>query len=116
MGEVSGDVTLGRSRARCLGPRDFEVDLAWTLTSGAARGRAQVLEVSLLRHDFDDAHRRYRAELAPGVESHRFRAPLAGETVYHWRLRLPAADGAPELVTGTASFVTPSCPGADFER
>lgn len=102
------------AEARCDGPRDFQLKLTWRIDDPGFRNRAQVLEFSLLRQDFDSSPGRFQVEVPPGVTEHTFRAKLATATVYHWRVRLPSAGDAPQVVSESASFVTTGCPGADF--
>ena len=111
IGEASpgGGVVLLSADARCLGRRDFQVSLRWRIVDASLRERPQRLDISILQHDFDSAPQMFSEAVDPGVEAHEFRGPLSEATVYHWRIHI-----APSETTGTASFQTPACPGADF--
>jgi hypothetical protein len=111
--EASVGVSPISAEARCDGPRDIQLKLTWRIDDPGLRDRAQVLEFSLLRHDFDTSRGRFQVEVAPGATEHMFRARLAAETVYHWRVKLPAAGDEPPVVSESASFIPSGCPGAD---
>jgi hypothetical protein len=102
------------AEARCSGPRDFQLQLKWRIDDPGLRNRAQVLEFSLLRQDFDSSPGRVEVEVVPGVTEHTFRPKLAVETVYHWRVKLPAEGDGAQVVSESASFIASGCPGADF--